>query len=854
MNRPPHPPEPASALARLRRQIVLAWFGLCWERLVRAGWSAATVTCLFLALALFQILPGLPGWLHSAVLAGFAGTIAALLACGLWRFRQPSRLEALRRLEQDNDLPHRPLQTLLDRVAGRADPVSDALWRRHCEQITARIGVVRVGLPRPGLAARDPWALRAAAGLVLFVAGAGTWGDWGDRLESAFSPRFSTGGARAVAVLDAWISPPTYTGLAPIFLKTEAALAGAEAGTPAAPVEGAVPTTPIGVPYGSQLVARVSGTGGAMPALRANERWIDFTAIDADHHQVTQSIHSGDRVAVSWQGNSLGDWPIRIIADQPPSIAFATAPEGTSRAALKIDYQAGDDYGVTGLQAVITPEPEPQQGADGASAAPLATPAPLTLDLGAPANGSTQIRTAGFHDLTAHPWAGLPAAIHLAAADGAGQIATTELRHILLPARVFSHPVARRIVEERRRLTREGERVQRDVGRVLFTLTEHPDAYHGDLVVHLALRVAGSRLFNLTDEDVIPSTQTLMWDVALRLEDGGVSLAERDLRAAQQALAEALERNAGEAELRKLMDELQVALDRYLDAMDQQAGRKGKDGGPATEIPPELAQQMVGREDLQALMDQMRSLAETGSRDAAREMLARLQQTLENLQAAETKPPPEGQNPTLELMKQVQELARREQELLDRTYRQSQAEDPSAGGNAQQRRVARTQSQNELREITRQQGEVRQQLGEIMRQLGEKTAEIPKSLGNADQSMRQAEKSLRSGLPGDAVAPQGEAVQQLQQGVGDMAKQMMEQMYGMDGSPGSGQGPGQRGRDPLGRPLPSFGAMDNGNVKIPDQGEVQRAREILDELRRRAGEARRPRLELDYIDRLLRQF
>jgi hypothetical protein len=36
--------------------------------------------------------------------------------------------------------------------------------------------------------------------------------------------------------------------------------------------------------------------------------------------------------------------------------------------------------------------------------------------------------------------------------------------------------------------------------------------------------------------------------------------------------------------------------------------------------------------------------------------------------------------------------------------------------------------------------------------------------------------------------------------------------------------------------------------------EMQRAREILQELRRRAGEIDRPQFERDYIDRLLRRF
>jgi hypothetical protein len=76
-----------------------------------------------------------------------------------------------------------------------------------------------------------------------------------------------------------------------------------------------------------------------------------------------------------------------------------------------------------------------------------------------------------------------------------------------------------------------------------------------------------------------------------------------------------------------------------------------------------------------------------------------------------------------------------------------------------------------------------------------------------------------------------------------------------NGEPGQSP-PRQAERDPLGRPLErnGNGNYDNGDVKIPDQMEVQKAREILDELRRRSGERSRPEIERDYIDRLLRRF
>ena len=56
----------------------------------------------------------------------------------------------------------------------------------------------------------------------------------------------------------------------------------------------------------------------------------------------------------------------------------------------------------------------------------------------------------------------------------------------------------------------------------------------------------------------------------------------------------------------------------------------------------------------------------------------------------------------------------------------------------------------------------------------------------------------------------------------------------------AGQGPGNNGRDPLGRPDRSNRPDLGLSVKVPDEIDIQRAREVLDELRRRLGDPSRP--------------
>ena len=63
-------------------------------------------------------------------------------------------------------------------------------------------------------------------------------------------------------------------------------------------------------------------------------------------------------------------------------------------------------------------------------------------------------------------------------------------------------------------------------------------------------------------------------------------------------------------------------------------------------------------------------------------------------------------------------------------------------------------------------------------------------------------------------------------------------------------------RDPLGRPLKegTSGSDESGDVQVPEKMEEARTRAIQEELRRRDGDRSRPQPELDYIERLLRQF
>src|SRR5437660_1416427 len=153
-----------------RVRLRLATLAILWERLWPALWPAIALVGLFLVLALADLFRLLPGWLHAALLAGFALAILVFLGRAAWRLRPPGIAAARRRLERASGLEHRPLTALADRLAGGGnDPQAAALWAAHRTRMAAATRRLRIGLPEAGLAAIDPFALRAALVLLLLI-------------------------------------------------------------------------------------------------------------------------------------------------------------------------------------------------------------------------------------------------------------------------------------------------------------------------------------------------------------------------------------------------------------------------------------------------------------------------------------------------------------------------------------------------------------------------------------------------------------------------------------------------------------------------------------------------------------
>jgi len=156
-----------------------------------------------------------------------------------------------------------------------------------------------------------------------------------------------------------------------------------------------------------------------------------------------------------------------------------------------------------------------------------------------------------------------------------------------------------------------------------------------------------------------------------------------------------------------------------------------------------------------------------------------------------------------------------------------------------------------LRQLQQGQGQLQGDLQALMEALEGMGMQPGEGFGEAGEAMGEAEGALGDGQGERAVGEQGRALEALRRGAENMMQQMQEAMQGDQG--GSEMGGRQRNsdRDPLGRPRATNGPDLGNSVEVPDEIDVQRARRVLEAIRRRLGDALSPELERDYLERLL---
>jgi uncharacterized protein (TIGR02302 family) len=846
-DRPSHSidaPEQPPGQAVLGSPLARARWAIFWERLWPALASLATAIGFFIAVSWLGVWLWLPPiGRAAAMLALFMLTAAASVP--LLRLRVPTRQEGLQRLDRVSGLPHRPATAVTDEMATTAgDAYSTALWRAHLERAAEAARNLRSGYPAPRLAARDPYALRGLVVVMLVATFFAAGGDRLHRITAAFDFRGVV--TPANFRVDAWITPPLYTGKSPLLLP------GLRPGEP-------VHTdASYAVPIGSILVVRASGKSGLDIVTRGELKEAPAAAKPpAGTEERRYAIDGAGAATIRGYGDNV-TWTFSAVPDKPPTIALSKDPEARPQGAMLLSYKIEDDYGATEAQAILGRKEMPTDAEKKTRPLYGAPEFPLVLPQARTRSGVGQT----VKDLTEHPFAGADVTLTLVAKDQAGNEGRSEPFQMKLPQRPFFNPLAKALVEQRRMLALDAE-VKPRVLIGLDALTIAPERFTPDSNIYLGLRSLYWNLTNARSDDDLRDVVSRMWAMAVQIEDGNMGDAAAQLRAAEEALRQALERNASDDEIKQLTDRLRQALNNFLQALAQEMRRN-----PQMARPMDPNTRMLRSQDLQNMLDKLEQLSRSGNKEAARRLLQELQAMMENLQMA--RPGGQGGDEDMQALNDLAEMIQRQRELRDQTFKQGQdmRRDRQRGQRGEQKDMGPLRGDqqalrdrlNKMLEELRKRGHG-QQPGDREMKDGQPDSNNLDQLGRAGDAMGDAEGQLGEGNADSAVDSQGRALEAMRRGAQNLAQSMQQQRGEGDGrGPGMGR-PGRLGQarageetDPLGRPLRGREFGDDTSVKIPGEIDVQRARRILEELRKRLGESARPQLELDYIERLLKDF
>nr|WP_170467538.1 TIGR02302 family protein [Ruegeria arenilitoris] len=824
------------------------------ERVMRAFWPFFSVLMAILAALMLGLQDEVRVEIVWAVGAVALLGLLATLILGVRRFHLPTRAEALMRL--DEALPGRPIQALMDDQAiGAADSDSVALWHAHQNRMAQRVAQAEPVKPDLRLADRDPYALRYSALLALVIAAMfGSF--WRIGSVAEMTPGAAVAGQGPS--WEGWVEPPRYTGLPTLYLADQSD-----------------PT--LTVPQGSRITLRFYGEVGAHSLTETTTPLGKEAATEPEQDFTVQ--RSGE---LTIDGPSGRAWALNIVADTPPQVAVDGAAESEAGGQMKLPFAATDDYGVVSGAAVIELDLASVDRRYGLAAAPEPREV-IQVELPMPITGDRADFTEDLiEDFSQHPWAHLPVKITLMARDAADQEGQSEPFMTALPARRFFDPLAAAVIEQRRDLLWTRDNATR-VAQMLRAVSHLPEDLFRSDTAYLRLRVILRRLETFNEYGLKPEQQAeiaeALWELGLLIEDGTLADALERMRRAQERLTEAMQNGASDEEIAELMQELREATEDYMRQLQRLAQENGEFDQNQQGQNGETMQ--MTQDDLQRMMDRIQELMEQGRMAEAQQALEEFQRMMENMRVTQG----QGQGQQSEgqqAMEGLAETLREQQGLSDQAFRDLQEQfNPGAQAGENQGNEGRSggqgrgqshegqggQGQQGAEDGAGQQGQGsladRQQAlrDELNRQQqGLPGAGTPEgdaardALDRAGRAMEGAEQALRSDDLAEAIDRQSEAMEALREGMRSLGEALAQNQQNQPGQ-GAQDGDMQaNNRDPLGRSPGANGTISTDENLLQGEDVYRRARELLDEIRRRTGETDRPQIELEYLKRLLERF
>lgn len=790
-----------------------------------------------------------------------------------------------RALERASNLPLGTINALKDKLSNPEKQITRNLWNNAQQKLIRTLQSLQIPNLNIQLHQQDPTALRYLA-ILSFICGLMVSGsEWKNNIINGLIPVTPSYVLSSEQGTNLWITPPGYTGITKIHLGND---------------KSANDDT-IKIPEGSKIRIRLyTKFGNLLPPLLKNGNKLEkLDTLGKNLYGLETTIENGKNLIIKQGPISRVSWNYEYIIDTPPHIMLDEKENKTDednnqikkerqrpydiieKGHITVPLIVKDDYGVKDLKMVMELD-----GVEGHL--PLGDPFEETrLIMSAP---NDVFKISPVYNLTWHSWAGLPITLEYTAIDHKEQIAKLDKIHLTLPEREFEHPMAQSLITMRKRLAWDYDQSFKELSKNIEALLTAPDYFQHDSGIFLNLKSASSRLYyndNAPNPQRIQAAKdviNILWQVAISIEDGNLSLAMRELRDARRALENAMRNpDASEDKISRLMDNLRDKMQEYFMEMQRELQKRMAEGENIPLLPDEHLGQIISPDAISKLMTEIESALRDDDEQKAQELMSKLQRMMEMLDPDMMAQMPSDMQMMQQGINELQELIERQEALLEQTKKQADAKRQRELFPARKKldmpsiekmlkdfgidTIPPTPPQNETKEKTSEQelkkskiptpeeskteqDALRYILGQLMLDASEEIGEIPESMGLAEQEMRHSSKYLGENEPHKSISHQDKAIEYLKQAKNEINEQLEQRMQQMIGIGFSGDGSSGGRRDPLGRPMDD----DQNDVKIPDESQKKRADEILRMLRDRSGDRSRPQKELDYFHRLLRQF
>ena len=798
-------------------KIILTRTIIIWEKIVKYVFLLLGIILFFIILTLHNFFSIAPFEVHIFLLSVFLLSFSILLIKIIFSLRWPDTIQCARRIEVDNFAVDRPLSTLFDEPALNKD---NHIWDTHYNRMLIEANKLGYFKLKSVLTSLDPLYIRFPLLLIFVLTVCFYNNNFISKVEAAFVPQ-NNQIIFIASELTGWISPPAYTKIPPIILNKE--------------------MQHISSPQGSILTAKIFGGKGKIQ-LFLDDRSKDFVMIDKDNYAIESMIYESSTLTIKQNDKIIFSKPVRVIEDEKPSVEILDRPERTVKGILKIAYLLQDDYGISNLYAHIVLKNK------------IDTIDMENLNFSVPFDEEIKGKQFGeyYHDLTEHIWAGMPVKLVIWAEDFIGNRGKSEEYELILPERYFTNLIAISIINLRKNLglnLLNLDEIKQNLDSILEDenlMKEFFIAKRWLLEVSKLLEEIDSNL-SLDDKKYKKSTAIKqLWKAALFIESGQLVKAEEDLRRAQENLKKALTESGDAQEIQENIDNLDEALGQYLDEVEDpinvDAPQASVSDDPGDRGGESGAQPNEERQDLEERLEDIADLAVSGSIDEAQKQLQEMQDITEAIDREELgEALGEQEEPSQPMaMQQISEMIEEQQALMENSFEQSlnsaQADQKTPGSGPIN--------------AAKEQEALRKQLEDVMKEIAESETPIPEELGRADRAMKQAARDLNRNRPDRAQSAQGRAIEELKK-----AAESIDKMH-------SGKGPSQISgknrestsrdqRDPLGRVPPGQGSSPGGDVGLPTDRDITKARKIAKELYKKAEKSLEGSIERIYVDSLL---